>query len=225
MWSAGVSGFPLGKSYPLILRFEVSKIMPSWWGKSSSKEAKKKVSKESILDTLQRKFKIPSENKSANKSSGGSRRASDTISERGCLSRAESRSSSPSKNVSRCQSFVDRPQGQPLPLPVRHPARVTRTESGINVSAKPKQEKVSKSSLFLPLPQPACIRNRTDPADLDGDLADSVFSECSIDSDDPADSSQRSPLASDYETGSRTTAGSPSWWACILSIQNTEAHD
>lgn len=199
----------LRKSYPLILQFEVSKSMPSWWGKSSSKEAKKKVSKESIIDAIQRKLKIPSENKSANRSSGGSRRGSDTISERASLSRAESRSCSPSKNVSRCQSFVDRPQAQPLPLPVRHPARVARTESGINVSAKPRLEKVSKPSLFLPLPQPACIRNRPDPADLDGDLADSV-SECSIDSDDPADSSQRSPLASDYETGSRTTAGSPS---------------
>ncbi|KAA8533707.1 hypothetical protein F0562_031224 [Nyssa sinensis] len=92
-----------------------------------------------------------------------------------------------------------------------HPASIDRTDSGISVSAKPRFEKGSKQSLFLPVPRPGCIRNRPDPTDLDGDLVTaSVSSECSTYSDDPADSRQHSPLASDYENGSRTAAGSPS---------------
>jgi len=39
---------------------------------------------------------------------------------------------------------------------------------------------------------------------------DSVFSDCSADSDEPGDSRNFSPLATDLETGSRTAAGSPS---------------
>lgn len=86
-----------------------------------------------------------------------------------------------------------------------------RTDSGIGISTKSKLEKGSKSSLFLPLPKPGCIRSRANPADLDGDLATpSVSSECSIDSDDPADSRLRSPQAIDYDHGNRTTASSGS---------------
>ncbi|CAI9261845.1 unnamed protein product [Lactuca saligna] len=177
--------------------------MPSWWRVSSSKEAKKKTSKDSIIDTI-RKFRI-----SSDKKSGGSRRGcSDTVSEIGSLSRIQSRSVSPSKEskfVARCQSFQERPQAQPLPLPVLHPSRMTRTESGLSASGKQKQEKGSKTPPFLPLPH---MRTRPDAGDFDG--ADSVCSECYSDSDDPPDSSQLSPLASDYDTGSRTTAGSPS---------------
>ncbi|KAL0452480.1 UNVERIFIED_CONTAM: Mitogen-activated protein kinase kinase kinase YODA [Sesamum latifolium] len=184
--------------------------MPSWWGRSSSKEAKKKTTKESFIDTLHKKFKSP-ESKSSSRPGGSRRRSSDTVSERGSQSRAESRSPSPSKHVARCQSFAERPQAQPLPLPGLRPANVSRTDSGISESAKPKLEKVSKPSLFLPLPRPACIRQRLEPADLDGEVAvASISSECSIESDDPADSRQRSPLANDYDIGCRTAAGSPS---------------
>ncbi|KAL0341039.1 UNVERIFIED_CONTAM: Mitogen-activated protein kinase kinase kinase YODA [Sesamum radiatum] len=184
--------------------------MPSWWGRSSSKEAKKKTTKESFIDTLHKKFKSP-ENKSSSRPGGSRRRSSDTVSERGSQSRAESRSPSPSKHVARCQSFAERPQAQPLPPPGLRPANVSRTDSGISESAKPKLEKVSKPSLFLPLPRPACIRQRLEPADLDGEVAvASISSECSIESDDPADSRQRSPLANDYDIGCRTAAGSPS---------------
>ncbi|KAM7504779.1 hypothetical protein LguiB_003683 [Lonicera macranthoides] len=185
--------------------------MPSWWVKSSSKDTKKKASKESIFDTLHRKFKIPSEGKSSNRSSESRGRGSDTFSVKESLSRVVSRSPSPSKNVSRCQSFVERPHAQPLPLPDLHPAGLARTDSGLCVSAKGRLRKGSQQSLFLPLPKPGCIRNTADLADLDGDLVNaSISSEYSIDSDDQADSRQRSPLTSDYETGSRTTAGSPS---------------
>ncbi|KAK4492756.1 hypothetical protein RD792_000075 [Penstemon davidsonii] len=184
--------------------------MPSWWGKSSSKEAKKKTPKDSFIDTLHKKFKSP-ESKSSSRSGGSKRRASDTVSERGSQSRAESRSSSPSKHVARCQSFAERPQAQPLPLPGLRPTNVRRTDSGIIEKAKPKPEKVSKTSLFLPLPRPSCIRHRLDPTDLDSELVvASISSECSTESDDPVDSRQRSPLANDYDIGSRTAAGSPS---------------
>ncbi|KAF5805515.1 putative mitogen-activated protein kinase kinase kinase STE-STE11 family [Helianthus annuus] len=177
--------------------------MPSWWGKSSSKTPKKKTTKERIIETI-RKFRIPSDKKTTNRSGRG---CSDTVSELGSLSRSVSPSKE-SKLVARCQSFQERPQAQPLPLPVSHPSRVARTESSISVSGKTRQEKGSKPSPFLPLHHTGYTRARPDAADLDG--AESVFSECYSDSDDPPDSSQLSPLASDYDTGSRTTAGSPS---------------
>ncbi|KAG8381304.1 hypothetical protein BUALT_Bualt06G0108500 [Buddleja alternifolia] len=182
--------------------------MPSWWGKSSSKEAKKKTTKESFIDTFLHKKSKRLESKSSSRSGGSRRRSSDTLSERG--SRSESRSASPSKHVARCQSFAERPQAQPLPLPDQRPANVSRADSGISESPKPKPERVSKPSLFL-LPRPACIRHRLDPADLDGELVvASISSECSIESDDQADSIQRSPMANDYDIGSRIAASSPS---------------
>ncbi|XP_051121223.1 mitogen-activated protein kinase kinase kinase YODA-like [Andrographis paniculata] len=162
--------------------------MPSWWGKSSSKEAKSKAAKESFIDTIHKKFKSP-ETKPSSRSGVLRRRTSDTVSERGSQSRIQSRSPSPSKNVARCQSFAERPQAQPLPLPTRRPANVSRTDSGISESAKPKQEKVSKSSLFRPFSRPSCIRCRPEHTDLHSESAvASVFSEGSDDSDDPIDS-------------------------------------
>ncbi|KAL6581500.1 hypothetical protein OROMI_007423 [Orobanche minor] len=185
--------------------------MPSWWGKSSWKEAKKKATKESFIDTLHKKFKSP-ESKSSGRSVGSRRRSSDTVSERGSESRAQSRSPSPSsKHVSRCHSFAERPQAQPLPVPSLRPTNVSRTGSVVSDSAKLKVEKNSKPSIFLPLPRPACIRQRLEPEDLDGELAvNSISSECSVASDDQADSRQRSPLANDFDViGCRTAAGSP----------------
>lgn len=190
--------------------------MPSWWGKS---KAKKKATKESFIDSLHRKFKSPAEAKSPSKSGGSRRHNNEIASEKGSQSQAQSRSSSPSKNVSRCQSFAEKALAQPLPLPGLPPASVVRADSGISQSAKPRVEKGSKSSLFLPLPKPACIRHRLDPADADGELVfASISSECSVESDDPTDSRQRSPLAFDYETGNRTPLGSPPRYA------NAEVH-
>ncbi|GAB4826341.1 hypothetical protein Ancab_009207 [Ancistrocladus abbreviatus] len=187
--------------------------MPPWWGRSSSKEPKKKARKESLFDVLQRKFKSSADGKFDNSSRGSCRHCSDTISERGSHSRAESRSPSPSKHVARCQSFVERPQvhAQPLPLPGLHPANMGRSDTGNSISAKPRVEKSSKSSLSRPLPRPACIRSRPDPGELDGDLVTaSASSESSIDSDDLTDSRMRSPLTSDCDNGMRTTGGSSS---------------
>ncbi|KAJ1391020.1 Protein kinase domain [Sesbania bispinosa] len=195
--------------------------MPSWWGKSSSKETKKKAGKESFIYTLHRKLKIPSEGRLSIISGGSRRHCNDTISEKGDRSPAESRSPSPSK-VARCQSFAERPHAQPLPLPGLHPASVGRVDSEISISSKSRLEKGSKPSLFLPLPTPGCIRCRPNPADLDGDIVTaSVFSDCSADSDEPADSRNRSPLATDSETGTRTAADSPS--SLMLKDQSSAA--
>lgn len=184
--------------------------MPSWWGKSSSKEVKKKTNKESFIDTLHRKFKTPTEEKGNIRSGASRRRASDIVSEKGSLSRAESRSPSPSTKVARCQSFAERGLAQPLPLPGVHPSSLGRSDSGISVQ-RPGLEKRSKPSLFLPLPRPACISNRGDPTDVDADIpTGSVSSDSTVDSDDPADSRHLSPRAVDFENGSRTVANSPS---------------
>ena len=185
--------------------------MPSWWGKSSSKEVKKKASKESFIDTLHRRFKSPTESKINGRSGGSRRRCSDTISELGSQSRAESRSPSPSKSqVSRCQSFSEGPHAQPLPLPGFQLPTMGRTDSVIGMSTKSKLEKGSKP-LFLPLPKTGCMRSRANRTDLDGEFATaSVSSESSIDSDDPIDSSHRSPQATDYDHGNKTTATSTS---------------
>lgn len=171
--------------------------MPTWWGKSSSKEAKKKVGKESFIDTLHRKFRTASDGRAG---SGSRRRSGDTVSEKGSRSPAESRSPSPpSKQVARCQSFVERPQ--PLPLPNRNSPSVGRPDPGIDLSAKPRCEKRSESSAFS-LPEPACS-SRVNPTDLDSDLE-------SDDNDDQADSHRRSPRAADYDDGLKAFAGNPS---------------
>ncbi|CAA2960012.1 Mitogen-activated protein kinase kinase kinase YODA [Olea europaea subsp. europaea] len=130
--------------------------MPPWWGKSSSKDAKRKTSKESFIDTLNRKFRSP-ESKSSNRSGGSRRHSSDAVSEKGSQSRVESRSTSPSKHVARCQSFPERSQAQPLPTPDLLPANVRNTDSGMADVAKPNSKRLSKPSLFRSLPRPACM--------------------------------------------------------------------
>ncbi|XP_059640260.1 mitogen-activated protein kinase kinase kinase YODA [Cornus florida] len=185
--------------------------MPSWWGKSSSKEVKKKANKESFFDTIHRKLKIASEER-CNSKSGGSRRCfADTVSEKGSQSRAGSRSPSPSTQVARCQSFAERSLAQPLPLPGVPLSALGRTDSGISASTKPEFDRSSRPLPFLPLPRPGNVPNRPNPTDVEGDLATaSVSSDSSTDSDDPSESRLLSPLASDYENGNRTAMNSPS---------------
>ncbi|XP_059661807.1 mitogen-activated protein kinase kinase kinase YODA-like isoform X2 [Cornus florida] len=185
--------------------------MPSWWGKFSSKEVKKKENKESFIDTLQRKFKNASEEKCNSRSVGSRRRSSDTISERGSGSHAETQSPLPSTQVSRCQSFAERPHAEPLPLPGVNLTRIGRTNSGTSVSIKPGFNRGSKPSMFLPLPRHGHDLNRPDLTDAEGNLASaSVSSDNSIDIDDPSDSRLLSPQASDYENGNKTAMNSPS---------------
>ncbi|KAK6117629.1 hypothetical protein DH2020_048644 [Rehmannia glutinosa] len=183
--------------------------MPSWWGKSSSKEAKKKTTKESFIDTLHKKFKSP-ESKSSNRSGGSRRRSSDTVSERGSQSRAQSRSPSPSKNVA--MSKFCRKALKPNHFPCQACALPMSVvlDSGISEIGKAKTGKGLQTIIVSSSSQACMHPSRLDPADLDGELAvASISSECSIESDDPADSRQRSPLANDYDIGCRTAAGSP----------------
>lgn len=182
--------------------------MPPWWGKSSSKEDKKKASKESFIDAINRKLKITSDEKSTSRSGGSRRSCSGAVSQRGSLSRVPSRSPSPSTQVSRCQSFVERPRAQPLPLPGGNHANVLRSSSGINASIRPGFDRGSKPS---PLPKSGQFSKKLDHVDGEGDFATaSISSDSSIDSDDPSDSRILSPLTSDYENGQRTAANSPS---------------
>ncbi|XP_062219849.1 mitogen-activated protein kinase kinase kinase YODA-like [Phragmites australis] len=181
--------------------------MPPWWGKSSSKEVKK-TAKENLIDTFQRLISS-NEQKGSRKSRGSHRRGKDTAAEKGCWSTAHSRSTSPSKEVSRCQSFAaDRPHAQPLPLP-RSRARVTRTTSDITDS-KPILEKRSKGQL-LPLPTPNWLKKRPETTEPVAELATaSVSSNCSIDSDDPGDSQLQSPVGNDAENAAKVATSSSS---------------
>ncbi|XP_020539546.1 mitogen-activated protein kinase kinase kinase YODA isoform X2 [Jatropha curcas] len=180
-----------------------------WWGKTSSKEDKKKTNG-SIIDAIHRKFKIASEEKDNSRSGGSWRRGSDTVSERGSISRVPSRSPSPSTHVSRCQSFAERPHAQPLPLPGARHAGIGRCNSGISASIRPRLDGGLKP-LDLPLPKPGCGPNRLGHAYTEGDIATaSVSSASSTDSDYPSDSRILSPLTSDYENGNRTATNSPS---------------
>eukprot|EP00262_Sarcandra_glabra_P006318 TRINITY_DN1848_c0_g3_i2.p1 TRINITY_DN1848_c0_g3~~TRINITY_DN1848_c0_g3_i2.p1 ORF type:complete len:662 (+),score=99.11 TRINITY_DN1848_c0_g3_i2:356-2341(+) len=183
--------------------------MAPWWGKSSPKEVKKKP-KENFFDAI-RKLKIPSEEKRNNRTGVSRRHSNDTVSVTVSQSRAESRSPSPSKQVSRCQSFAERPHAQPLPLPGAHSASIERTPSGLSIS-RPVSAKCVKTAMFSPLPTPDRIPNRPDAADVDCDLATaSISSDGSIVSDDPADSRHLSPQGNDYENASsRSVANSPS---------------
>jgi hypothetical protein len=139
------------------------------------------------------------------------------------LSRVPSRSPSPSTHVSRCQSFAERPQAQPLPLPlpgVPH-TKIGRCDSGISASVKPGLDGGGKPLHLLPLPRPGHVLNRLDQADTAGDLATaSVSSDSSIDSDDLPDSRVLSPFTSDYENGNRTAVNSPPRWASMCSIES-----
>ncbi|CAN0891737.1 Mitogen-activated protein kinase kinase kinase YODA [Linum grandiflorum] len=169
--------------------------MPSWWGKSTSKELKKKGSKESFIDSLHRRFKTPSYGKPKCMSGGSRRNLSDKV----------SGSSSPSKHVSRCQSFAESTNSQPLPPPGVHPAAVVRrAHSELSATTKPRLEKRSKSFLFRPLHRPTCIRSGSNRDDLDGGLVTaSVSSASSIDIDDLADLNQPSPTVSIFSSALR----------------------
>ncbi|RDX95772.1 Mitogen-activated protein kinase kinase kinase YODA, partial [Mucuna pruriens] len=201
-WRA--SGILLSMGSLLYFEYKMNKDtlkdMPSWWGKSSSKEVNRKENRENLIDTIQRKL---------NKSRGSRRHRKDTISEKGSISLLPSRSPSPSTHVSRCQSFAERPLAQPLPLPGMHLPAANHANSGTSVASKLESTRGSKSSLYFPLPKLGCLSNRGEPTDAEEDTATaSVSSGSSIDSDDLCDSHFLSPLASDCENGNRATVHS-----------------
>lgn len=175
--------------------------MSPWWGKSS-KESKevKKSNLESILGSLHRKCIRP----------GPRRQRSDTISEKGSQSRIDSQSPSPpSKQVSRCHSFAEMPQAQPLPLPSSHFNNVSRADSGNSILIKPSVSKGSKTS--TPLPKRGHLKIRACALVGERDLTTaSSSSDSSSDTDDLSESRLLSPQASDYENGIKSVTASPS---------------
>ncbi|XP_015084771.1 mitogen-activated protein kinase kinase kinase YODA [Solanum pennellii] len=183
--------------------------MRSWWGKSSSKDVRRKSTKESFIDIINRKLKIFTTEKSSGKSGSSRRRRKDTNSVKGSQSRV-SRSPSPSTPDSRSQVFADRTSSQPLPLPEGHSSNVHLVDSDNSASIILVTGEVSEPSLTLPLPMP---RHPHGPAaaGVDRDLPTaSVSCDSSSDSDDLTDSRLLSPQTSDYENGSRTALNSPS---------------
>ncbi|XP_019240923.1 PREDICTED: mitogen-activated protein kinase kinase kinase YODA-like isoform X2 [Nicotiana attenuata] len=184
--------------------------MRSWWGKSSSKDVRRKPNKGSFIDTISRKLKIFTKEKSSGKSGSSRRRCNENISEKSSQSRV-SRSPSPSTPASRCQSFVDRTSSQPLPLPDGHYSYVHLVDSENIASIKSVTSGVSKSSLTLPLPTPRRLPYGSAATGVDEDLPTaSVSCDSSSESDDPTDSRLLSPQTSDYKNGSRTALNSPS---------------
>ncbi|KAL6903340.1 hypothetical protein ACP4OV_004153 [Aristida adscensionis] len=181
--------------------------MPSWWGKSSSKDTKK-TTKENLIDTFHRLI-TPSEQKGSTKSKRNCRRGNNTAVEKVCQSTAVSRPASPSK-VSRCQSFsADRPHAQPLPIPGARP-RVTRTVSDVTES-KPKLEKRGKPPLVLPLPKPDRLPRRPGNSELASEIViASVSSNCSADSDEHGDSQLQNPVGNDAENTTKVASKSNS---------------
>uniref|UniRef100_A0A0E0CPI6 mitogen-activated protein kinase kinase kinase n=1 Tax=Oryza meridionalis TaxID=40149 RepID=A0A0E0CPI6_9ORYZ len=170
--------------------------MPPWWGKSSSKEVKK-TAKENLIDTFHRLLS-PNEQKGRTKSRGNRRHSKDPTAEKGCWSTAQSRSASPSKEVSRCQSFAAaRAHAQPLPLP-RSRAMVARTASDITES-KVVLEKRGKGQQ-LPLPTTNWVKERPETTEPVAELSTaSISSHGSIDSDDPGDLRLQGPVANDTD--------------------------
>ncbi|KAL5212674.1 hypothetical protein ABZP36_023521 [Zizania latifolia] len=187
--------------------------MPPWWGKSSSKEVKK-TAKENLIDTFQRLLS-PNEQKGSRKSRGNRRRGKDPNAEKGCWSTAHSRSTSPSKEVSRCQSFAAaRPHAQPLPLPRSH-AVIARTASDVTES-KVILEKHSNGQR-LPLPTANRVNKRPEIIEPVAELAiASVSSSGSICSDDPGDSQLQGPVGNDAENVAKVATTS------ILSVMHKE---
>ncbi|KAJ0778971.1 putative mitogen-activated protein kinase kinase kinase STE-STE11 family [Helianthus annuus] len=174
--------------------------MSPWWSKSSSKDPKKKSNGGGIFGSIQRKLKSPSESKQKS-----SRKRCEIASEKGSNSRA----SSPSTLVGRSQSFAERPHARPLPLP-ENLSDAARVDSGKRASRSPGVGKGSSPLVLFPLPKPNRVQSAVGHVDAEGDLAmDSDYTDSDTDSDDPPDSRLLSPQASDYETGNKTSANSP----------------
>ncbi|KAG8065711.1 hypothetical protein GUJ93_ZPchr0004g39069 [Zizania palustris] len=176
--------------------------MPPWWGKSSSKDAKK-TTKENIINTFHRLIS-PNEQKGSTKSKRSCRHGNDLTVEKGCQSTTVSHPTSPSKEVSRCQSFsADRPHAQPLPIPGLCPA-VTCTISDVTES-KPILEKRGKPPLLLPLPKPNRPQRRPGNGELVSEIvAASISCNCSADSDH-GDSQHQSPVGNASENATLVT--------------------
>lgn len=174
--------------------------MPSWWQKSSSKDANKKSDKGNLINTIHKKFRFVSDGKCKNGSGSSGKQH--------CDAKHASRSPiSPSTQVSRCGSFAERPQALPLPLPGLQQTTKHRVDSSKKEAAKAVAGKGSKPFTSLPLPKPP---NGPNPVD-----AEAVVGTASVSSNDtPSDSRLPSPQASGYKIGKKAAMKSPS--RCVL---------
>lgn len=171
--------------------------MPPWWGKSS-KEVKKKSNGESFIGSLHKK---------CIRTGPPRKQRNNTTSQKASQSGVDSQSPSPSKQVSRCQSFGERPQAQPLPLPTSH--FTNHADLGDKGSKGPSLDRGSKTFHRLPKPGHEKIGKRAEVGERY--LATvSSSSDSSSDTDDPSESRLPSPQASDYENGIKSDAASPS---------------
>lgn len=174
--------------------------MPSLWGKSSSKDAKRKIKKQGFIDSIHRKFKNISIDRRSNKSRG-SKTHNDTISEKGS---AVTKSATSSTQVSRCQSFADRPVALPLPLPGSH-----SHNSSVNTSPKKDFGGNFRPLLFPPLAEDIPDAGNLRDAKSDLGIA-SVSSDSSVDSDDTQDQHPPGPRESDHGIKKKLAVKSPS---------------
>ncbi|KAK1374370.1 putative GPCR kinase [Heracleum sosnowskyi] len=174
--------------------------MPSWWAKSSSKDADKKSEKGTLINKIHKKFSIVLEGK-CNNGSGSSELHCDT-------KHASHSPISPSTQLPRCGSFAERPQALPLPLPGLQQTTKYRADPGKKEAAKAESSKESKPFMSLPLPKPP---NGPDPVDAEAVVGTtSVSSDKSTDNDTPSDSRLPSPQASGYKNGKKAAMESPS---------------
>lgn len=192
-----------------------SEDMAPWWGKPSSKEAKKnkKTNRESIFDMIQRKLKNVSDEKSSCRLVGFRKHRSGIVSKKGSRSFGPStRSRSPSRSVSRCLSFADNRYCRPLTVPETSFPTVSNADSGITLTSKLERavgDPTSRPSIYFPLPEPGYITIRGEFTDVEGDIVTaSVSSDSSIDSGDSSDSHLVSPLVSDCENRNKATINS-----------------
>nr|XP_017233538.1 PREDICTED: mitogen-activated protein kinase kinase kinase YODA-like [Daucus carota subsp. sativus] len=185
--------------------------MPSWWPKSSSKDGNKKSNIGSLINTIHKKFRIVSEGK--NNSGSG-----DSAGKQHCDSKHASRSPiSPSSQVSRRESFGERPQALPLPLPGLQHNRKHRDVSSNIEATEAEGSNGSKSFMFCPLPKPPY---GPDPEDAEADIGTaSVSSDKSSDSDNTSDSCFPSPQAFGHKSG-KAARNSPSrcFYAYIITL-------
>lgn len=171
--------------------------MLPWWGKSS-KDVKKKSNGESFIGSWHKK---------CIRTGPPRRQRIDTTSQKVSQSGAETQSPSTSKQVSRCQSFGERHQAQPLPVPSSHFRK--HADIGVKGSNGPSLDRDSKT--FHPLLKPGHRKIWKHAEAGERYLATaSNSSDSSSDTDDPSESRFPSPLTSDYENGIKSNAASPS---------------
>lgn len=181
--------------------------MPSWWGKSSCKEVKRKTNRGTFIDSIQRKIKSRLEDKKTGNSAGLGKYSIDTCSEKGS---SLSDSALPSLQLLHSHCFAEQPHAQPLPLPMPQSPGEDAFSGDYPLS-------LEFHGCSKPLPISDLLSghgyNCEQPLALDawGDLVTaSVSSNSSIDTNDQPDSQLSSPQASDYDSGNLTAIHGPS---------------